>query len=270
LLTSYFTLTAPEAVVLLRAARSYQSGLWVAEDDPEYAWLKFVSAIEVVADLWSREDDDPVGYLQSWDANFTARLHDLGQKKAVDLVAHKLVGVTRSTHKFIEFLRRFAPDPPGERPEPPMRVDWEQLPVSLRMIYKYRSSALHGGKPFPGPLLNAPIRVQNPEERPFGLGSAEGDSVWMNEDLPMHLHVFERIARRAAAVPAASAHVHAGTPLSQCTVDNANSGGNGTNGTPADDANLGPIAGFIPRDTGNAPFPDGPGAGPGFGKGNCP
>lgn len=75
-----------------------------------------------------------------------------------------------------------------------------------------------------------------------------------------------------AAIPAASAHVHAGTPLLDCGQANANAGGNGTNGTPADDANGGPITGFIPRDTGKAPFSPGPGAGPGFGAtdGHCP
>ncbi len=62
--------------------------------------------------------------------------------------------------------------------------------------------------------------------------------------------------------PAASAHVHGVTPLLElsCTgVDNSVTGGNATNGTPADDANGGPIAGLIPRDTGNAPLTGGDG-----------
>ncbi|MDA0231902.1 MAG: hypothetical protein O3C69_00265 [Chloroflexi bacterium] len=63
----------------------------------------------------------------------------------------------------------------------------------------------------------------------------------------------------------ASAHVHGITPLAQISVDNANSGGNGTNGTPADDANGGPITGLIPRDTGNSPLTGGDG---GFGATN--
>ena len=68
----------------------------------------------------------------------------------------------------------------------------------------------------------------------------------------------------AGGAGTAFAHVHAGTPLTQCSIDNApNAGGNGTDGTPADDDNGGPIGNFIPRDTGNAPFPPGPDAGPG-------
>ena len=60
----------------------------------------------------------------------------------------------------------------------------------------------------------------------------------------------------------ASAHVHGVTPLAQITVDNPNSGGLGTNGTPADDANGGPIAGLISRDTGESGLGGGDG---GFG-----
>ncbi len=72
----------------------------------------------------------------------------------------------------------------------------------------------------------------------------------------------------ATAAPA-FAHVHGITPLPQCTADNANSGALGTDGTPADDANGGPITGLIPRDVGNAPLTVGDG---GFGAatGNCP
>jgi len=67
----------------------------------------------------------------------------------------------------------------------------------------------------------------------------------------------------------ALAHVHGVTPLLGCTVDNANAGGLGTDGTPADGANGGPIFGLIPRDTGNAPLTGGDG---GFGAatGHCP
>ncbi len=60
--------------------------------------------------------------------------------------------------------------------------------------------------------------------------------------------------------PAASAHVHGITPLSNlsCTgVDNSVTGGNATNDGPADDANGGPIRGLIPRDTGEAPLSGG-------------
>ena len=62
------------------------------------------------------------------------------------------------------------------------------------------------------------------------------------------------------SVASAFAHVHGVTPLNCDGVpNNANAGGNGTNGTPADDANGGPIAGIIPIGTGNASFTPGDG-----------
>ena len=65
-----------------------------------------------------------------------------------------------------------------------------------------------------------------------------------------------------AAVPAASAHVHAITPLLKLTctgVTFAGTGANATNLGPADDLNGGPISGLIPAGTGNAPLAMGDG-----------
>lgn len=65
------------------------------------------------------------------------------------------------------------------------------------------------------------------------------------------------------------AHVHAITPLDDCGKANVNAGGNGTIGTPADEATGGPIKGLIPRNLGKAPLTAEDG---GFGAtaGNCP
>ena len=60
-----------------------------------------------------------------------------------------------------------------------------------------------------------------------------------------------------ASLGSALGHAHGITPLSCLTTDNANSGGNGTNGTAADDANGGPITGVIPINVGNAPLVSG-------------
>lgn len=48
----YSSMSPDAAITLVRAARAYQEGTWVAEEDPEYAWLKLVSAVETVADYW--------------------------------------------------------------------------------------------------------------------------------------------------------------------------------------------------------------------------
>jgi hypothetical protein len=63
------------------------------------------------------------------------------------------------------------------------------------------------------------------------------------------------------SVASAFAHVHGVTPLNCPGVpNNVNAGGTGTDGTPADDANGGPIVGVIPVGTGNASFTLGTGA----------
>ena len=67
-----------------------------------------------------------------------------------------------------------------------------------------------------------------------------------------------------------SAHVHAVTPLNDCSVDNAeHSGGRIILNTPADSENGGPIQpGPIPVNTGNASF--GSGGGGAIADPNCP
>ncbi|MDF1595747.1 MAG: hypothetical protein P1T08_06580 [Acidimicrobiia bacterium] len=197
LLGSYPDLDLSTAVALIRSARAYQAGLWVAEDDPEYAWLKFVSAVETAADHWWQGQADPAEHLEAWDQGLFERLQQAGGAELVDYAAEKLVQVTRSTRKFLDFLDAFKPPPPESRPEPAMQVDWSKLRHGLSQIYGYRSKSLHGGKAFPGPLLDGPIRYPNTEERPLGLAAAVGQSVWKAEDLPMYLHIFEHIARRA-------------------------------------------------------------------------
>ena len=67
-----------------------------------------------------------------------------------------------------------------------------------------------------------------------------------------------------------SAHVHAVTPLNECSVDNAeHSGGRAILDTPAAAENGGPVQpGPIPVNTGNAPF--GPGGGGALADPHCP
>ena len=77
------------------------------------------------------------------------------------------------------------------------------------------------------------------------------------------------LALTLAIIAPAFAHVHGVTPLNDCGKANANAGGIGTDGTPADDANDGPITGLIPRDTGNEAITAG-GGGFGATNGHCP
>ena len=196
LLSMYPSMPVGAAVTLVRAARAYQEGVWVSESDPEYTWLKLVSAVEAAADYWWQQDIDAVELLEAWDDDMKQRLEQAGGAELVSYVAERLVPVTRATRKFLAFLDEYLPGPPPNRPKTG-RIDWDTVSNGLKLVYKYRSQSLHSGKPFPGPLLSAPFHAPGPAEKPFGLSSAVGDAVWLAKDLPMYLHVFEHIVRGA-------------------------------------------------------------------------
>ena len=59
ILSDYTNLPATSAVALVRAARLFQSALWLCESNPNDAWLMLVSSIEVAAVEWRMVDDDP-------------------------------------------------------------------------------------------------------------------------------------------------------------------------------------------------------------------
>lgn len=182
------------AVALIRAARLYSNALWIADSDPNMAWLQLVSAIEVVAvshsattPAWKRVE---VGMPKVWAA--LVSISDTHAQQVGKMLAH----LVKSTDRFLRFLEEFAPQPPMERPQFE-QFDWSNLPDACRAIYDYRSRALHGGTPFPRPMCEPPMVFDDGVscEMPTGLASSDGVSTWRAEDLPMHLHLFEYITR---------------------------------------------------------------------------
>jgi hypothetical protein len=201
-LTRYPDLPAGQAVALVRAARIYQEGLWIAEDDPRQAWLRFVSAAEVAADYWA-VDRPPEEQLRIARPNLAALLAAKGDDHLRE-VAALLTAISGSTSKFIRFLIRFAPDPPRERPSEYQQVDWSsrtRLRDHLGLIYDYRSKDLHTGTPMPQPMCEPPHQDEGspPSEIPLGPWTWIGPepAFWARKDTPMLLHVFAGIVRRA-------------------------------------------------------------------------
>jgi hypothetical protein len=67
----------------------------------------------------------------------------------------------------------------------------------LKIIYRYRSKALHEGRAFPGPMCEAPVPAPDVlVEKPFGDVYMSG-ATWKEKDLPLFLHTFEYITREA-------------------------------------------------------------------------
>ena len=87
-------------------------------------------------------------------------------------------------------------EPPELRPSFG-ELDWGEMAQHARLIYSHRSTALHGGKPFPLPMLEQPRKEENGaiQEVPWGLNTGGLGGVWDAKEAPMLLSTFEYIAR---------------------------------------------------------------------------
>ena len=190
------SIPAATAVALLRAARQYRDALWLGDSDPQMAWLLLVSAVESCASHHAMADNSPSEVLASAKPDLVAKLETAGGTRLVEDMAGDLAYLFGATSKFLRFITRFAPDPPTRRPAF-SQVDWTQLRKAVNTVYSHRSKALHEGRPMPAPLCEPPHMFEGgvPSERPLGLGSAAGASVWEPKDLPMHLHIFAYVVR---------------------------------------------------------------------------
>lgn len=200
LLAEYPLLTAAQAVVLLRAARLYQDALWLAESEPNLAWLMLVSSVETAANQWRQESGSAPERLRAGNPELAALLEDRGGDELVGKVSALISDSLGSTKKFIEFVLNYLPSPPPARPVEHYRSDWDPQAMKrhLRTIYQYRSRALHGGTPFPAPMC-MPAR-SDPNlggllEISLGNAMFTQGGVWTKKDLPFLLHVFEYISR---------------------------------------------------------------------------
>jgi hypothetical protein len=80
---------------------------------------------------------------------------------------------------------------------PAVRMDIHRLPPDL--IYGYRSTALHQGRPFPAPMCEPPRAFDSGVaiERPLGLSSAAYNASWVKDEYPMLLATFEYLVHGA-------------------------------------------------------------------------
>lgn len=194
-------LSAREASVLIKAARQYQHGLWIAESEPHLSWLMFVSAVETAAQQWRSAEDTNIERLRTSRPELEQLLLARGGEEFVSAVADLVAPYMGATKTFVSFLLAHLPEPVEPRPTEPFQVDWQPstMKQSLQKLYGFRSRALHGGKPFPQPICDAPRQTETEAcwERPPGLGAGAGKFRWVTEDLPMYLQTFEHICRGA-------------------------------------------------------------------------
>ncbi|WP_055717093.1 hypothetical protein [Streptomyces torulosus] len=196
----YLALDREDAVALVRAARQFRDALWVADTDPELAWLFLVSALEVIAGREALSGVFPADLLRQEKPALAKQLLEAGGEAHLEAVAADLVGIVKATARFMSFVKMHHPGPPPERPEAYAQVDWSwsKLRKAVGKVYEYRSERLHGGVPFPSPLCQVPFGghgTTTADERPSSLAAAAGNAAWLSKDLPMHLHTFGYLVR---------------------------------------------------------------------------
>ena len=203
-LATYPDMDARVAIGVIRAARLYQDALWVAESEPNLAWIMLVSAVEAAANRWQTSIDEPLLRLRSANPDLVEYLDSTNVEGLVERIAAEFADGTRSTRKFVEFLMAHLPPPPLPRPVEREQIAWDDTEMrrAFRVIYGHRSKALHDGIPFPAPLCRPVSRIGGNgvvAERPLFIRASEMGGTWLAKDVPMFLHTFEYIARHAIA-----------------------------------------------------------------------
>jgi len=198
--SSFPELQPEAAAVLIRSARLYQDAVWIAESEVNLSWLMLVSGVETAANHWRKDAGTPIERLRASEPKLAEYLEGLAVDGLIDKVVPKIVDEHGMTKKFIDFLIEFLPDPPSARPEAWGRMEWTEknLREAFRLIYKYRSKALHDGTPFPLPMCEPPTKLSAVHfEVPMGLATKALEGYWDKKETPMLFHVFEYIARHA-------------------------------------------------------------------------
>lgn len=199
LLNKFPELDDRKAVALVRAARMHGRAAWVADDDPNLAWIYLVGALEAAAGQYKPVKRTKLERVQNAEPALAELLLTEGGPELAEKAAEHLVVGLRAKDRFLAFLETYLPEPPPDRPEGAARVDWDAMGQHALTIYDYRSRALHAGLPFPAPMCEHARGEDEsgPSETPPGLSTWALDGSWLAADAPMLLSTFEYVARGA-------------------------------------------------------------------------
>ncbi|MEU1288306.1 hypothetical protein [Kitasatospora sp. NPDC005856] len=188
-------------VQLVRAARQYADALWIAEGEPELAWLMLVSAVEVAATSHQVATEDYTLLLKKkFPRAAEALLAAGGEELLAEAATTEFTGLINSTSRFLNFARTFRPGPPSLRTtDTAAQLSWSsgKMRDAFNKVYDHRSSRLHAGVAFPWPLLIPPPAAGDglPAEVFAGGPYGSGDTTWPAAELPMTLALFAHLVR---------------------------------------------------------------------------
>jgi hypothetical protein len=189
LLDVYPRMPVDQARALVRAARSYQEAIWVADSDPRQAWLRLVTAVEVVAELQPNRPAEE--RLRAVYPEMADQILRCGDPELVEWITTKIADREGVQARFLDFLKKHQPPRPSRRPGNSFyRQDWRALQRQLRTIYQARSGDLHKGSPVPRVMCEPPY-VSRSGIAPEVTYSSSA------KERRLRLHVFEYIVRHA-------------------------------------------------------------------------
>ncbi|MGP0223310.1 hypothetical protein [Paenarthrobacter sp. NCHU4564] len=198
LLLTFPDVAASKAIALVRAARMYSNALWWSNEDPNFAWIQFVGAIETAANTRRSglQGTAALKALEELEPKLWAALEATDGSVKQD-VADIMVPNLKAQKKFIGFVADHNQGPPKPRPAQFQQLDWLKLDSHMQVIYGHRSSALHDGTPFPAPMLQKPYGTDEEgwSEMPLGITASSGGSSWAAHQYPMTLQTFEELVR---------------------------------------------------------------------------
>ncbi len=194
------SLASEQQIAIIKAARLYRDALWIAESDPNTAWLFLISAIETVAQAYKMGELPNKELFTQFYPDLCRKLKEKGHEECIPWLAEEFAPITKATHKFISFSCQFLPKEFPNRPaEDFMKIDWSQpfWESTFKTIYDYRSKALHEGIPFPLPMLGPPVPSGSSYSEKGTLGpTVETYSAkWKSADLPINLNLFAQVTR---------------------------------------------------------------------------
>ncbi|MCL6272243.1 hypothetical protein M3P05_20185, partial [Sansalvadorimonas sp. 2012CJ34-2] len=190
------TLTESQFTALVRAARQFQDAIWIAESEPELAWIMLVSSIETAANEWASHDTSPLEKIKESKPELSELIASKGGEELLKAIAEEISHTLGATSKFQKFCFEFMPDAPENRPIEHAQIKWSKKGFKkiLSKIYNYRSIALHAGVPFPAPLCQSPDQY-NPKDGLAEKGCLASavhtlGASWSSEDLPISMNAF--------------------------------------------------------------------------------